>query len=115
MSAVSLYEYSECVYECSDCVYECSECVYMSAVRVCKHMACLGSHEPLHVECNQFLSKTMNPNFPSPTPSFPPYHILTSSPPTSHTSHYPHLQPTFSLSLHKIGSAIVIMHDAQGL
>ena len=35
MSAVSVYECSECVYECRECVYECSECVYLSAVRVC--------------------------------------------------------------------------------
>ena len=35
MSAVSVYECSECVYECRECVYECNECVYMSAVRVC--------------------------------------------------------------------------------
>ena len=86
------------------------------------HMARLGSHEPLLVECYQLLSKTINPHFPSithsPLPSCHPFvslcshphHSLhiTSSPHTYLTSHHPHLQPTSSLSLHKIGSVIVL-------
>ena len=112
----------EALYECSGCVYVFAY-IYESTLVVSRstwHV--LVPMNLLYVECNQLLSKTINPNFPSithsPLPSCHafvslcshPHHSLhiTSSPHTYLTSHHPHLQPTSSLSLHIIGSVIVI-------